>query len=96
MLGVYLASIVCHSYDQFLNARNISGDIMLPMSVDLRGFGVPANTVFFNQWSFSPLIAERDERRELADWTGKLKKQMMSNAAGKIPNHFAARPCCPV
>lgn len=85
MFGIYLASIVCHSFDQFLNSRNIKGDIMLPMSVDLRGFGVPANTVFFNQWSFSPLIAERDEHRELADWTGKLKKQMMSNAAEKIP-----------
>ena len=66
MLGVYLASIVCLGFDKFLNIRNINGDIMLPMSVDLRGFGVPANTVFFNQWSFSPLIAERDERRELA------------------------------
>ncbi|HCE45132.1 MAG TPA: hypothetical protein DET40_16445 [Lentisphaeria bacterium] len=85
MLGIYLASIVCHCFDHFLDARGINGDIMLPMSVDLRGFGVPANTVFFNQWSFSPLIAERDEHRELAGWIGKLKKQMMSNAADKIP-----------
>ncbi len=85
MLGIYLASIVCHSFNQFLNVRKINGDIMLPMSVDLRGFGVPQNTVFFNQWSFSPLIAERDERRELSDWIGKLKKQVMANAAAKIP-----------
>ena len=90
MLGVYLASIVCLGFDQFLNIRNINGDIMLPMSVDLRGFGVPANTVFFNQWSFSPLIAERDERRELAGWIDKLKKQMMSNVAGKIPQSLRA------
>jgi hypothetical protein len=85
MFGVYLASIVCHCFDRFLNVRNIKGDIMLPMSVDLRGFGVPAKTVFFNQWSFSPLLAERDERRKLADWIDKLKKQVMSNAADKIP-----------
>ena len=58
---------------------------MLPMSVDLRGFGVSPKTIFFNQWSFSPLIAKRDEHRELADWTDKLNKQMMSNAAEKIP-----------
>jgi hypothetical protein len=85
MFGVYLASIACHGFDQFLNVRGIEGGIMLPMSVDLRGFGVPPNTVFFNQWSFSPLVAERDERRELADWTDKLKRQMMSNAAERIP-----------
>jgi hypothetical protein len=90
MLGIYLASIVCHRFDQFLNVRGIKGDIVLPMSVDMRGFGVPAGAVFFNQWSFSPLAAERDERRELADWIDKLKKQMMSNAAEKIPQSLRA------
>jgi hypothetical protein len=90
MLGIYLASIVCLRFDQILNVRGVNGDIILPMSVDLRGFGIPANTVFFNQWSFSPLVAERDERRELADWIDKLKKQMMSNAAGSIPQSLRA------
>ncbi|OGV43613.1 MAG: hypothetical protein A2X48_16520 [Lentisphaerae bacterium GWF2_49_21] len=85
MFGIYLASIVCLCFDHFLNLRSSKGDMLLPMSVDLRGFGVPSNTVFFNQWSFSPLIAERDEHRELADWIVKLKMQMMSNAAEKIP-----------
>ncbi|MFZ2657743.1 MAG: hypothetical protein WAX69_22610 [Victivallales bacterium] len=85
MLGIYLGSIVCRCFGHFLDKRGVKGDMMLPMSVDLRGFGIPAKTVFFNQWSFSPLIAERDEHREPADWIGKLKRQMMSNAAAKIP-----------
>ncbi len=88
MLGGYLAAIVAWSFEHLKQSRHIEGNVMLPMSIDLRGISVPNDILFFNQWSVSPLYFSTSVSPALKGWLASARQQIIFNTSNRIPQAF--------
>lgn len=88
MLGCYMAAIVAWNFEQLKRSRHIEGNVMLPMSIDLRGVFVPTDILFFNQWSVSPLYFSARIDATLKTWLASARQQIIFNTSNRVPQAF--------
>ena len=91
MLTPYLLSRICRSYALLLDELLVPGNILIPMSVDLRGrAGIARGAVFFNQWSLQPLMVPRELCMNPDAVFAELKGQIFENMSEQLPQAFRA------
>ncbi len=90
-LTPFLLSLLCRSYARLLDDLPVPGNILIPMSVDLRGrAGIARNAVFFNQWSLQPLLVPRELCGNPEAVFAELKGQIFENMSEQLPQAFRA------
>ena len=91
MLTPFLLSLLCRSYALLLDELPVPGNILIPMSVDLRGrAGIARDAVFFNQWSLQPLLIPRELCANPEAVFAELKGQIFENMSEQLPQAFRA------
>jgi hypothetical protein len=86
MNGIYILSYVAKAFDALFKVHNNTGNMLIPINVDIRETKFSKNKIFFNNVSFMLFNADRD--LSVTDYINKLKIQFIDQVKNKIPYHF--------
>ena len=84
MMTPFLLALTASEYRNIL-AENESGNILVPMSVNMRGQEeIPAGTMLFNQWSMLPLLIREESFENGKKLIAELRKNIFVSTGERI------------
>ncbi|MAF94755.1 MAG: hypothetical protein CMM60_03240 [Rhodospirillaceae bacterium] len=86
MNGIYLLTAVAKKFDSLFKKLKTSGDILIPINVDIRATKFTHSKIFFNNVSF--MLFKVNQNFSLKETLQSLKKQFVFQVKNKIPYHF--------
>ena len=91
MMTPFLLAILCRHAAELLDRLKIPGNLLIPMSIDLRGRGgVERDECFFNQWGILPFLAPREIAASPEALLAELKGQLFEHTAQQLPQAYRA------
>jgi len=90
MLTPYLLALTSAAYREQL-AKNEPGNILIPMSIDMRGQDeIPSDAIFFNQWSILPIQIPAETPEEPEKRIAEIRKQIFVSTGERIALAYRA------
>jgi hypothetical protein len=86
MNGIYILSYVTKAFDALFKTHNNTGNMLIPINVDIRETKFSKNKIFFNNVSF--MLFNADRNLSVTEYINKLKIQFIDQVKNKIPYHF--------
>ena len=86
MNGIFFLSCVAKGFDSLLKEQKVSGNILIPINVDMRETKFSQAKVFFNHLSF--MLFNVRSGLEPTEYIELLKKQFIDQTKNKILTHF--------
>jgi len=90
MLTPYLLALTSAAYREQL-AKDEPGNILIPMSIDMRGQDeIPSDAIFFNQWSILPIQIPAETPEEPEKRIAEIRKQIFVSTGERIALAYRA------
>ncbi len=86
MNGIFILSCVAKSFDSLLKKKKRSGNMLIPINVDMRKTKFGSEKIFFNSVSF--MLFNVKQGLSITDYIKNLKTQFIDQVKNKIPHHF--------
>lgn len=92
MITPFLLALTASQYNAMLSRYDSrDGSILIPMSIDMRGQdGIPADAVFFNQWSMLSISLKRPVLNELRPAIEETRRQIFTGTGERIALAYRA------